>query len=180
MNALLRTPKEALLTSILSFSLVGTTIFLSAGYATAAPVVQGITGGSLKINIASSATKSEYTGAAAKLDGVQGRVASYNAPISVPNWVLVDNKTTVVRPRTHELAIAKHTNFYEERGYSLFGGNEEDPILGNQNPPVINAGIETALSKHADVFSGTQLAPLTNDNSSADELGFQFGVGYQF
>ncbi|MBD2527385.1 hypothetical protein [Nostoc sp. FACHB-133] len=99
MKGLMKNPKVALLTGMLSLGIASAMTFSFAKSAAAAPVPQGMTGDYIGIGIAPGVTSGGHGGDAAQLGGdIQGRVAIPHTPLSVRGSFLFDDKTTATIP----------------------------------------------------------------------------------
>ncbi|BAZ49326.1 hypothetical protein NIES4103_19380 [Nostoc sp. NIES-4103] len=182
MTTLIKNPKLPLLTGMLSLGIAGTMTFSFAKSAAAASVPQGMAGDYIGIGIAPGVTSGGHDRDNAQLGGdIQGRVAIPRTPVSVRGSFLFDNKTTATIPTiTYDIPIAKNTNLYAGAGYSFIGKKGDDTPIGNRNSVVLDSGVETYLSKNVVAFGDAKLGFNAYENSNADAVSFQFGVGYQF
>ncbi|WP_341528467.1 outer membrane beta-barrel protein [Nostoc sp. UHCC 0302] len=182
MKSLIKNPKIALLTGMLSLGITGTMTFSFVKSAVAAPVSQGMTGNYIGVGIAPGVTSGGHHEEAAQLGGdIQGRVTIPNTPVSVRGSFLFDDKTTATIPTiTYDIPVAKNTNLYAGAGYSFIGTKGDDTPIGNRNSVVLDSGVETALNKNVIAFGDAKYGLNAYENSDADAVSFQFGVGYRF
>ncbi|MBD2681324.1 MULTISPECIES: outer membrane beta-barrel protein [Nostoc] len=180
MKALIKNSKLALVGCILPLGITGAIAFSFTKAADAAPV--GMKGDYIGTGISSGITSGGRSGEDAQVGGdIQGRVAISHTPLSVRGSFLFDNKTTATIPTiTYDIPIAKNTNFYAGAGYSFIGKQDDDTPLGNRNSPVLDAGVETAINKNLVAFGDGKLGLKAYQDSNADAVSFQLGVGYRF
>ncbi|MBD2526886.1 outer membrane beta-barrel protein [Nostoc sp. FACHB-133] len=81
---------------------------------------------------------------------------------------------------TAYLPIAKNTNLYAGAGYSFIGRQGNNTPIGNRNSVVLESGLETVLSTKIVAFGDAKYGLNAYQNSDADAVSFQFGVGYRF
>jgi hypothetical protein len=113
---------------------------------------------------------------------VQGRYNLRQSPLSIRGSVaFADGRTSILPMVSYDFPLAENTNFYLGGGYSIItgDGNKVTP-LGNQNAPVITAGLEKAMSKNLVIFGDLKwgLDGYRSDNS--DAVALQAGVGLNF
>lgn len=182
MKNLIQYPKLALLTGMFSLGIAGAMTLSFAKSVAAASASQGMTGSYIGIGIAPGVTSGGHRGDDAQLGGdIQGRVAIPHTPLSVRGSFLFDDKTTATIPTiTYDIPIAKNTNLYAGAGYSFIGKQGDDTPIGNRNSFILDSGVETALSKNVVAFGDAKYGFNAYENSDANAVSLQFGVGYRF
>ncbi|MDX2096566.1 MAG: outer membrane beta-barrel protein [Leptolyngbyaceae cyanobacterium bins.59] len=156
-------------------------LMLSAGAASAQP--KGTDASYVGAGMSFGATSGGNANDAATYGGnIQGRVAIPNAPVSVRGSVLfTDKNSTVIPTLTYDAPIARNTNLYAGVGYSFVQnqGATATP-LGNRDSVVLTTGVESEVAKNVMVYSDAKYGINAYQNSSANALSFQLGVGYRF
>ncbi|GAB1543682.1 hypothetical protein NUACC21_63580 [Scytonema sp. NUACC21] len=142
----------------------------------------GLTGDYIGVGINPGVTGGGHSDDKADLGGdVTARIAIPNTQLSVrPSAIISRHSADLVPTVTYDLPVAKNTNVFGGAGYSFVTDKGRDTPLGNKNAPVITGGVETKISKNVNAYAATDLAFNAYQNSSADALGFQVGVGYNF
>jgi hypothetical protein len=160
-------------------TLVSMPILLVPSIALAEP---GMTGSYIGAGVAAGVTNGGQSGDDAVLGGnVQGRFAVPEVPISVRGAVLFGGKTTAIVPTlTYDLPIGKNTNLYLGAGYSFIATEGERTPIGNRDAAVITAGVESEVAKSVVVYGDAKWGLNAYENSSADALTLQAGVGFRF
>ncbi|MBD2576960.1 outer membrane beta-barrel protein [Oscillatoria sp. FACHB-1406] len=177
---------KAILKSAIALSALSATI-LSAGIASAQPYrvevdKPGTDASYVGAGIAAGVTNGGQTGDAATFGGnIQGRVAVPNAPVSVRGAVLFSDETSAIIPMvSYDQPIAKNANVYVGAGYSFVEANGKPTPLGNDNAPVIVAGGEAEVLNGVMVYGDAKWGINAYENSPADAVSLQAGVGYRF
>jgi hypothetical protein len=86
---------------------------------------------------------------------------------------------------TYDIPVARQTNVYVGGGYSFvqnsesFGVKKPTPI-GNKNAPVFVAGAESSITRDIVVYGDVKWGINAYQNSPADSLSLQAGLGYRF
>jgi hypothetical protein len=175
-----------LLKPAIALSAISTTI-LSAGIASAQPYrikvdKPGTDASYVGAGFAAGVTNGGQMGDAATLGGnIQGRVAIPNAPISVRGAVLFSGETSAIMPMvSYDQAISNNANLYVGAGYSWVEANGKPTPLGNDDAPVIVAGGEAEILNGVVVYGDAKWGINAYENSPADAVSFQAGVGYRF
>lgn len=167
-------------TALAALSAVIAPSLLSAGSVSAQPV--RFDGAYVGAGVSAGVTNGGQNGDAATLGGnIQGRIAVPNAPVSVRGAVLFGGDNSAVMPIvTYDQRISNNANVYVGAGYSFVDKEGQPSPLGNKNAPVITAGAEAGLSRNVVVYGDAKLGIDAYENSPADALSFQAGVGYRF
>ncbi|MDY7012797.1 MAG: hypothetical protein SVX43_04205 [Cyanobacteriota bacterium] len=175
-----------ILKSAIALSAVSATI-LSAGIASAQPYrievdKPGTDASYIGAGVAAGVTNGGQTGDAATLGGnIQGRVAVPNAPVSVRGAVLFSGETSAIMPMvSYDQAISNNANVYVGAGYSFVEANGQPTPLGNDDAPVVVAGGEAEFFDGVVVYGDAKWGINAYENSPADAVSFQAGVGYRF
>lgn len=112
---------------------------------------------------------------------IQGRVAIPNAPVSVRGAVLFGGDNAAIMPMvTYDQRVSNNANVYVGAGYSFSDKDGKPTPLGNRDAVVITAGAEAGVGKHVVVYGDAKWGINAYENSSADALSFQAGLGYRF
>ncbi|WP_017315216.1 outer membrane beta-barrel protein [Mastigocladopsis repens] len=171
------------LAKLATSALVFASVVLSAGMASAqvAPT-RGMTANYLGAGVAAGVTNGGQDNDAATFGGnIQGRFAVPQAPVSVRGSVLFGGDSTAAMPiLTYDAPIGKNTNVYIGGGYSFQTDEGQASQLGNQNAPVLTLGAETEVAKNIIVYGDAKWGIDAYENSSADALSLQTGVGLRF
>ncbi|MDY6781151.1 MAG: hypothetical protein SW833_01120 [Cyanobacteriota bacterium] len=175
-----------LLKPAIALSAISATI-LSAGIATAQPYrvevdKPGTDASYVGAGVAAGVTNGGQTGDAATFGGnIQGRVAIPNAPVSVRGAVLFSDETSAIMPIiSYDQAITNNANVYVGAGYSFVEANGKPTPLGNDDAPVIVAGGEAEVFNGVVVYGDAKWGINAYENSPADAVSIQGGVGYRF
>ncbi|KAF3889224.1 MULTISPECIES: hypothetical protein [Nostocales] len=142
----------------------------------------GLTGDYIGVGINPGVTSGGRSDEKADLGGdVTARIAIPKTQLSVrPSAIISRHSADLVPTVTYDLPIAKNTNLFGGGGYSFVTDRGKDTPLGNKNAPIITGGVETKISKSVNAYAATDLAFDAYRNSSAEAVGFQVGVGYNF
>lgn len=142
----------------------------------------GLTGDYIGVGINPGVTSGGHSDDKADLGGdFTARIAIPKTQLSVrPSAIFSRHSTDIVPAITYDLPVAKNTNVFAGPGYSFVTDKGKDTPLGNKNAPVITAGVETQISKNVNAYADADWAIDAYQNSSADAVGFQVGVGYNF
>jgi hypothetical protein len=153
---------------------------LFAGDASAKPIT--FSDSYIGAGVSAGVTNGGQNGDAATLGGnIQGRFAVPNAPVSVRGAVLFSSESAAIMPLlTYDLPIASNANIYAGAGYSFADKDGKPTPLGNKNAPVLTAGAEAGIGKNFVVYGDAKWGINAYENSPADALSFQAGVGYRF
>ncbi|MBE9114423.1 hypothetical protein IQ249_00795 [Lusitaniella coriacea LEGE 07157] len=162
-------------------------IVLSAGTASANPYrveadKPGTDASYIGAGVSAGVTNGGQTGDAATFGGnIQGRVAIPNAPVSVRGAVLFSDETSAIMPIvSYDQAVADNANVYVGAGYSFVEANGQPTPLGNDDAPVIVVGGEAEFFDSVVVYGDAKWGINAYENSPADAVSFQAGVGYRF
>lgn len=175
-----------LLKSAIALSALSATI-LSAGVASAQPYrvevdKPGTDASYVGAGIAAGVTNGGQTGDAATFGGnIQGRVAIPNAPVSVRGAVLFSDETSAIMPIvSYDQAVSNNANVYVGAGYSFVEANGSPTPLGNDDAPVVVVGGEAEVLNGLIVYGDAKWGIDAYQNSPADAVSLQAGVGYRF
>ena len=132
--------------------------------------------------VAAGVTSGGQGGDGANTGGnIQGRFAVPEAPVSVRGAILFSNETSALMPIvTYDIPITDNANVYVGGGYSFVEANGQNTPLGNDDSVVLTAGAEAQFGDSIIVYGDTKWGIDAYENSSADALSFQGGVGYKF
>jgi len=168
---------KVLMTAISLFA--ATSVIISGGTAAAQT---GMDGSYIGAGIAAGATSGGQGNDDALFGGnVQARYAIPQTPISARGAVLFGGDATAIMPMlTIDSAIADNTNLYFGAGYSWITNEGNNTPLGNRNAAVITLGAESEISERLIVYGDAKWGINAYENSSADAVSFQTGVGYRF
>ncbi|MEM9540968.1 MAG: outer membrane beta-barrel protein [Cyanobacteria bacterium P01_E01_bin.42] len=112
---------------------------------------------------------------------IQGRFAVPNAPVSVRGAILFSDETSAIMPIvSYDIPISNNANVYVGGGYSFVEANGQATPLGNDDSVVLTAGAEAQLGDSFIVYGDTKWGIDAYEDSAADALSFQGGVGYKF
>ncbi|MBF2016913.1 MAG: porin family protein [Rivularia sp. T60_A2020_040] len=156
-----------------------TSVILSGGIAAAQT---GMDGSYIGAGIAAGATSGGQGNDDALFGGnVQGRYAIPQTPVSARGAILFGGDATAIMPMlTIDSPIADNTNLYFGAGYSWITNEGDNTPLGNRNAAVITLGAESEVSDRLIVYGDAKWGIDAYENSSADAVSFQTGVGYRF
>jgi hypothetical protein len=176
------------LAKLLTSTLAIASVVLSAGIASAqstptqATQTRGTDASYLGAGVAAGVTNGGKQNDAALLGGnIQGRYAVPNAPVSVRGSVLFGGDSTAAMPMlTYDAPIAKNTNVYFGGGYSFQTDEGQASQLGNKNAPVLTLGAESEVAKNIIVYGDAKWGINAYEDSSADAVSLQTGVGLRF
>ncbi|MEA5467341.1 hypothetical protein [Spirulina sp. 06S082] len=132
--------------------------------------------------VSAGVTNGGQTGDAATFGGnIQGRFAVPEAPVSVRGAILFSDETSALMPIvSYDIPITNNANVYVGGGYSFVEADGQPTPLGNRNSVVLTAGAEAQFGDSIIVYGDTKWGIDAYQNSSADALSFQGGVGYKF
>ncbi|MEO0971102.1 MAG: outer membrane beta-barrel protein [Cyanobacteria bacterium J06639_18] len=168
------------LTSVMVSTLVASSILLSGGIAAAKPT--GMDGSYIGAGVSAGVTNGGENNDAAVLGGnVQGRYAIPETPVSARGAVLFGGDSTAIMPMlTYDVPIADNTNVYIGAGYSFVTDEGENSPLGNRDAAVITLGAESEVSDRVVVYGDAKWGIDAYEDSSADAVSLQAGVGFRF
>jgi hypothetical protein len=180
-------------------ALTATSVIGSAGAASAKPIYvkpntnvgnvvvvdnnkMGFGGAYIGGGFAAGVTNGGQQEDAANLGGnIQGRVNIPNTPISARGAVLFSGNNAAIMPIvTYDVPVAKNTNVYVGGGYSFVEKNGVHTPLGNKSAPVVTLGAESSVTRDVVIYGDAKWGINAYQNSPADALSFQGGVGYRF
>lgn len=171
------------LAKLATATFVFASVVFSAGIASAqtAPT-RGTNANYLGAGIAAGVTNGGQQNDAAKLGGnIQGRYTIPNAPVSVRGSVLFGGDATAAMPLlTYDVPVANNTNVYVGGGYSFVTEEGQNTPLGNKNAPVVTLGAEREIANNFVLYGDAKWGIDAYENSPADALSFQTGVGLRF
>jgi hypothetical protein len=167
------------LTMLTMAALIAMPIILAPRIAMAQP---GMTGSYVGAGVAGGVTNGGRGNDDAVFGGnIQGRFAIPDAPLSVRGAVLFGGKTSAIIPTlTYDAPIGQNTNLYVGGGYSFVGDDGDRTQIGNRDAAVITAGVESEVAKSVVVYGDAKWGINAYENSSADALTLQGGVGIRF
>ncbi|MGB0564039.1 MAG: outer membrane beta-barrel protein [Spirulinaceae cyanobacterium] len=163
-----------------SFSVVATLI----GYAASAQAQpeRGTDATYIGAGISAGVTNGGQEGDAANLGGnIQGRHQIENTPVSVRGAILFGEETSAIIPMvSYDIPVAQNTNIYVGTGYSFVETEGQPSPLGNDNAVMFTVGAETQIGEKIIVYGDGKWGIDAYQNSPADALSLQGGVGYRF
>jgi hypothetical protein len=154
--------------------------FLSAGSASAQVPARGMEGSYLGGGLSVGVTNPDDNDAI--LGGnVQGRLDSSRLPLSLRVAALFNGDNAALMPLvTYDIGVAPNTNLYVGGGYSFVVDGGDPSPLGNQNAPVITAGVETAVQRNLVLYSDAKVGIDAFEDSSDAAVSLQVGAAYRF
>ncbi len=157
-----------------------TSVILSGGIAAAQPT--GMDGSYIGVGIAGGVTSGGQGNDGEVFGGnVQGRYAIPEASMSARGAVLFGGDAAAIMPMlTVDTPIADNTNLYFGAGYSWITDEGDNTPLGNRNAAVITLGAESEVSDRLIVYGDAKWGIDAYENSSADAVSLQGGLGYRF
>jgi hypothetical protein len=119
---------------------------------------------------------------AAHLGGnIQGRINIPKTPISARGAVLFSERNAAIMPLiTYDVPVAKNTNVYVGGGYSFVEKDGVHTPMGNKSAPVVTLGAESSITRDIVVYGDAKWGINAYQNSTADSISLQGGVGYRF
>lgn len=112
---------------------------------------------------------------------IQGRFTTSAAPVSIRGALLFNGDNANIIPTvTYDQRVTDNANVYAGVGYSFVDKNNQPAPLGNRDSLVLTAGAEAAVTKDIVVYGDAKYGLNAYENSSADALSLQAGVGYRF
>jgi hypothetical protein len=112
---------------------------------------------------------------------VQGRFDVPLLPVSVRGAALFNDQTAALMPIvSYDVGVAPNTNLYVGAGYSFLADEGQSSPLGNQNAPVLTAGIETGITRNIALYGDAKLGIDAYRNSSDSAVSLQVGAAYRF
>jgi Outer membrane protein beta-barrel domain len=112
---------------------------------------------------------------------VQGRYAIPLSPVSVRGTAIVNSDNVNLVPTlTVDLGVAPNTNVYLGAGYNFNTDEGTTSSLGDQNAPVVTAGVETAVQRNIALYSDVKVAIDGVANSNKTPVSIQVGAAYRF
>lgn len=159
-----------------------TSILFSSDLAQAQSTQRGTDAAYIGAGVSANVTNGGQNGDAANLGGnIQGRYQIENTPVSVRGAILFGKETTAIMPMvSYDLGIANNTNLYLGAGYSFVESEGQPSPLGNRNAAVVTIGAESAIGENFMVYTDGKWGIDAYQDSKADALSFQAGVGYRF
>jgi hypothetical protein len=164
--------------STVAIAIVTSTLF--ANSAAADPI--RFDGTYVGAGVAAGVTNGGQANDAATFGGnIQGRIGIPNAPVSVRGAVLFGGDNAAIMPMvTYDQRISNNANIYAGVGYSFVDKDNQPSPLGNRNSVVLTLGAEAEMIKQVVVYGDAKWGINAYENSSADALSFQAGLGYRF
>ncbi len=112
---------------------------------------------------------------------IQGRLDSARLPVSLRGAALINGDNAALMPLiTYDIGVAPNTNLYVGGGYSFTVNDDEPSPLGNQDAPVITAGIETAVQRNLALYGDAKIGIDAYRDSNNTAASFQVGAAYRF
>jgi len=112
---------------------------------------------------------------------VQGRYDIPQAPVSLRGAALITGDNVNLVPTvTFDLGVAPNTNVYLGAGYAFSTNEGNTSALGNQNAPVLTAGVEAAVQRNIALYSDVKVAIDGVANSDKTPVSIQVGAAYRF
>lgn len=112
---------------------------------------------------------------------IQGRFAIPNAPVSVRGSVMFNgNNSAIIPSLTYDIPVARNTNVYLGAGYGFVQNQGQTSQIGNQDAPVISAGVESEVAKGVVVYSDAKYGINAYQGSGTGSLSIVGGVGLRF
>lgn len=132
--------------------------------------------------VSAGLTNGGQDGDAATLGGViQGRFAIPKAPVSIRGSVQFSDETSTIIPMvTYDVPVTNNANVYLGAGYGFHEAEGQPSPSGNDNAPVVAAGVEAQFGKNIVVFSDAKLGIKPYQDSPASSVSVQLGAGYKF
>ncbi|NES21696.1 MAG: porin family protein [Symploca sp. SIO3E6] len=132
--------------------------------------------------VAAGITNGGEDGDAANLGvNIQGRFTTPQAPVSLRGAVLAGEETTAIMPMvSYDVGVAKNTNVYVGGGYSFVEEDGKPSPLGNRDAIVLTAGAETEFAHNIVGYTDVKVGINAYENSPAEAVSLQAGVGYSF
>ncbi|HEY9617795.1 MAG TPA: outer membrane beta-barrel protein [Microcoleaceae cyanobacterium] len=157
-----------------------TTLSLAANSASAQPI--RFTDTYVGAGVAGGVTSGGQGDDGANFGGnIQGRIGIKQAPVSVRGAVIFNgDNSTIVPSVTYDQRISDNANVYAGVGYSFVQKDGKNTPLGNKDAVVLTVGAEAAVIPRVVVYGDAKWGIDAYQNSSADSLSFQAGVGYRF
>ncbi|OLP16802.1 hypothetical protein BST81_19090 [Leptolyngbya sp. 'hensonii'] len=155
-------------------------MFLSMKPAAAQP--QGLEGSYIGVGPSFGLTNGGQGNDSAIFGGnIQGRIAAPQVPVSLRGTVLFTDKNSAVIPTvTYDLPVAQNTNIYTGVGYSFVQNQTSTTPLGNRDSVVLTLGAESEIAKNVVTYGDVKYGINAYQNSSANALSVQLGLGYRF
>lgn len=171
---------QKFLTTLSTFSIAIAAATLFANSASAAPI--RFDGSYVGAGVSAGVTNGGQANDAATLGGnIQGRIGIPNAPISVRGAVLFGGENAAIMPMvTYDQRISNNANIYAGAGYSFVDKDNQPSPLGNRDSVVLTLGAEAEVIKQVVVYGDAKWGINAYENSPADAVSFQAGVGYRF
>lgn len=112
---------------------------------------------------------------------IQGRIQVPNTPVSARGAILFGPNNTAIMPIvTYDVPVAKNTNVYVGGGYSFVEKDGKNAVLGNKDAPVVTVGAESSITRDVVVYGDAKWGINAYENSNADAISLQAGLGYRF
>ncbi|NJL02049.1 MAG: hypothetical protein HC838_14805 [Spirulinaceae cyanobacterium RM2_2_10] len=145
-------------------------------------VARGTDANYIGVGVSAGLTNGGQGDDAAILGGnVQGRATLPDVPVSVRGAVIFSDETSAIMPlATYDIPIAPGANVYVGGGYSFVEDAGQRTPLGNRNAPVVVVGAEAELGANVVAYGDAKWGINAYQNSPADALSVQGGVGLRF
>jgi Outer membrane protein beta-barrel domain len=153
-----------------------------AAGAASAQTATGLTGSYLGAGVSVGVTDGGNDDDDSDIGGtVQGRYDLPNAPVSLRGAALINGDGAALMPLvTVDIPVTNSANLYAGGGYSFVTGDSGSTPLGDQNAPVLTAGLEAAVARRVALFGDVKLGLDAYENSSDAAVSVQVGAGYRF
>jgi hypothetical protein len=158
------------------------TLLFSGQFAHAQSVEKGTDAAYIGGGLSAGVTNGGQNGDAANLGGnIQGRYQIEDTPVSVRGAILFGEETSAIMPMvSYDLPVAQNTNVYVGAGYSFVEADGQPSPLGNRDSLMFTVGGESQVAENIVVYGDGKWGINAYENSSADAVSFQAGVGYRF
>lgn len=173
--------KLTLKSSLAIASLVTATLAIGANNPAAANPIR-FDDSYIGAGVAAGLTNGGQDGDAATLGGqIQGRIGIRQVPVSVRGAVTFSDETASIMPMvTYDQRISDNANIYAGVGYSFIEQDGQPTPLGNRDAVVLTLGAEAGIGRRVVVYGDAKWGINAYQNSPADSLSLQAGVGYRF
>lgn len=174
-----RSLKSLVKVSVLSTLAIAPVLLSSTG-AFAKPT--GTDANYIGAGVSAGLTNGGQDGDAAAIGGViQGRYAIPKTPVSVRGSIQFTDETSTIIPMiTYDVPITNNANAYVGAGYGIHEAEGKPSTFGNDNAPVVTAGVEAQFGRNVVVFSDAKLGIKPYEDSPASSVSVQLGAGYKF
>lgn len=143
---------------------------------------KGTDGNYIGAGLSVGVTEGGQTSDAPALGGnIQGRYDIKNSPISLRgSAIFTDENLAIIPSVSYDVALAKNVNGYLGVGYSVITNEAKTSPIGNQDSLILSMGGEAQVSNHVMVYGDAKWGINAYQNSPADAVSLQMGLGYKF